>query len=280
MQIFSLFSMTMSKERKSYSTDPLSDVAKAEILSDKTRKLLCGNTTRKIIEMLSTQIERCDIKLCIELYNLFNVRIINRSSLIQFYHLLQQLSDKVGRRSSGFAIQHTLKKPLITQVECLLEAIEKLERTAFAIELNDSIRFDEYSSAGHLIPLEYALNESSRIFLENIESNEIDSSVSLIWIGLFFTSIAKSMLSRVYVRIINPNLKNLQEINNEEFTNCVLEKDDGLDLKFCIDTASFESTIALSITNFNKSKKEANQVSTNLSKIFSFLSEIDKFFVK
>ena len=316
------------------------------------------------------------------------IQTINRTSLIQFYDLLQQLFDTLEQRSGGFAIQHALKKPLITIVtnleniiskirgshskfsqsdnadmyqviqqtlnqflivagwcalmwkstiitleqqtnvycvdakkglltiaqlrawdmklamwECLPEAIEKLERAACAIGSDDTVRFDECtrqiqsirnvlqteclkniqrqstvkqiethgkccqwlqnliydSSAGHFISLEYALSESFNIFLENFEVNEIDSPLSLIWLGLFFTPIAKSIPTKVYVRIINSNLKTLQERNDEEFISCVLEKDGGLDLTFCIDTESMESSITLSITQFNKSKKEANQ---------------------
>ncbi|CAF1634116.1 unnamed protein product [Rotaria magnacalcarata] len=169
--------------------------------------------------------------------------------------------------------------------ECLPEAIEKLERAAFAIGSDDAIRYEECtrsiksignvlqteclkniqrqsmlkqieshrkccewlqnliydSSTGHFISLEYALSENFNIFLENFEANEIDSPLSLIWLGLFFTSIAKKG-------------------NDQAFIDWVLEKDDGLDLTFCIDTESMESNITLSITQFNKSKKEANQV--------------------
>ncbi|CAF4810853.1 unnamed protein product, partial [Rotaria sp. Silwood1] len=420
------------------STGPLSEKAKIEILSDRTRELLCGDITRQSIEILSTQIELCGIKLYTKLYkfieyvsvfdsekqamvlkrickvfeifenlfkniefsqthtspteqlwyqtqmlirkiNSFNLilssfRIVNQSSLIQFSDVLQPLFEKVGQRSSGFAIQDILKKPLttivvnlenvlskiknfhdrfsqsennetyqfirqilnrflivagwcavmwkttintleqqinvrcidtrkslltiqqlqiwdikLTMCECLPDAIEKLEKASSAIASNDSIRFDECkksiqsirnlfqtnylkniqrqlmvktiqkhaqccewlqkliydSSAGHLISLEYALNENFKIILESIESNEIHSPFSFIWIGLFFTSIAKTIPSRVYVRIINSNSKHVQEINDDEFRSSVLDKNDGLDLTFYIDTDLFESNIAL-----------------------------------
>ncbi|CAF1600865.1 unnamed protein product, partial [Rotaria sordida] len=446
---------------------PLSNEAKIEILSVKTRELLYGEITDKRIEMLSIQIERCGNKLYIKLHkfiqdlaifdlekqakvlkriinifqifgNLFenikfqrsevfytkelwyktqilirkinscnvvlpSIQTISRSSLLQFYDLLQQLFDTLEQRSGGFAIQHALKKPLITIVtnlesilskirglynkfrqsdntdmyqliqqtlnqflivagwcavmwkttvitlkqqtnvycvdarknllsiaqfrvwdiklamwKCLPEAIEKLEIAAAAIASDDRIRYDECtksirsirnvlqteslkniqrqsmikqiethgkccdwlqrliydSSAGHFISLEYALNENFNVFLENFEANEIDSPFSLIWIGLFFTSIAKSVPSRVYVRMINSNLETLQERNDQQFIDCVLEKDDGLDLTFCIDKESIESRIILSITQFNKSKKEANQavLLCNVDDSFSLLN--------
>ncbi|CAF1169164.1 unnamed protein product [Didymodactylos carnosus] len=129
--------------------------------------------------------------------------------------------------------------------ECLPEAIEKLERAAFAIGSDDAIRFDECTRS--IQPIRNVLQTEC---LKNIQRQSIVKQIET------HRKCCKWLQNLIY----DFNLKTLQERNDDEFITCILEKDDGLDLTFCIDTESMESSITLSITQFNKSKKEANQV--------------------